>query len=141
MIESRVVFFDNIKRKFALISYFQEDLTMKKWLRDIWEFDTWIIKVFLLIVFAFNLGLPQGCVRTMFEEGKNTPRATFREELELKGFMLRKVDSAQQKMASGNFYSPYDYFRDLAEYYEQAKKIGVPDCHSPEVNRLMTFVQ
>jgi|GEM_PF-2889660 len=114
---------------------------MKKWLRYIWEDETWIIKFFLLIVFAFNLGLPQGFVDFMRSEGRNKPTATYKEEIALKHFLYQKVDLAQQKMASGNFYSPYDYFQDLADYYARKKELGVSDGFSPEINRLMDFVQ
>jgi hypothetical protein len=116
---------------------------MKKWLRYIWEDETWIIKLFLLIVFAFNLGLPQGCFRVAVEDFKKTGSAEnrFQEEFKLRQFIMKKVDLAQQKMASGDFYSPYDYFQDLADYYAKQKELKISNGFSPEINRLMDFVQ
>jgi hypothetical protein len=116
---------------------------VKNWLLDIWEFDAWIIKFFLLLVFAFNLGLPQGCTRVAIEDFKKTGSVEnrFQEELKLRQFIMRKVDLAEQKIAAGNHYSPYDYFQDLADYHAKRKELKVSDGFCPEIDRLMSISQ
>jgi hypothetical protein len=113
------------------------------WLWRIWQFDRWIIKFVLFVVFWLVVGFPQTLVRNWHHEQESMPtieeRAAGKSEATI--FVKDLVAKAEEKINKGVVYTPQEHYEGLKQFRLKCTELKIKGFSAPEIQQLSWLMQ
>ena len=109
------------------MSKFVEVVKRSWWVEDV-MLRPWFLKLILLIILTFVLGLPQACYKMFREDMARNSNISFEERMKrekiLDVYFSEKLNQAKEKDQKIGGYTAIDYFADLKDIHIKEKEVG-----------------